>query len=161
MPLRWKLFRTICIVQLLLASFRIMEALFHLFRYASFRSFAALFLFTGIMLLCVLGINLVSNNWPDEPVDGRQKKNFNRLYLVNFFSLSFLVGFIVAEYRSLHDLSLAAGKPLTEFPFSLFIMLILYLTVLVFQLVILYSLYRLRLELYSNFRIRKFEFENT
>jgi hypothetical protein len=32
---------------------------------------------------------------------------------------------------------------------------------LILQLIILYGLYRLRLELYSNFMKRKFEFEKT
>ena len=43
------------------------------------------------MLLCILGINLVNNNYPEEPVEGRQKKVFNRVFLVNFVLLTFFV----------------------------------------------------------------------
>jgi len=160
MPIRWKIFRIVCIVQILAASVNLLEALANFFLYISFGSIVGLVLFTAIMLLCILGINLVNNNYPEEPVQDKQKKVFNRLFLLNFLFLAFLFGFIFREYRALNDASILTGKDFFDLPFSLFIMLIVYVWMLIFQLLILYGLYRLRLELYANFMKRKFEFEN-
>ena len=161
MPLRWKIFRIICIVQLLAASVNILEKLFYVFLHFSFSNIAGLLLFIAIMLLCILGINLVNNNYPEEPVAGRQKKVFNRLFLLNFILLTLLFGFIIAELRFLNQFAGNLGTTLLGIPFSLFLMLLVYLGMLIFQLVILYGLYRLRLELYANFMKRKFEFEKS
>jgi hypothetical protein len=161
MPLRWKIFRAICVVQLLFASLNMLQSLFYLFLYFSFRSIAGLMLFTAIMFLCILGINLVNNNYPDEPVQGNQKKNFNRLFLLNFLSLAFLFGFIIAEFNSLKQFAGTATLTFFQLPFTAYIMLINYLLILIFQLCILYGLFRLRLELYSNFMNKKFEFEKS
>jgi hypothetical protein len=161
MPLRWKIFRIICIVQLLAASVNILEKLFYVFLHFSFSNIAGLLLFIAIMLLCILGINLVNNNYPEEPIEGRQKKVFNRLFLLNFVLLTFLFGFIIAEIRLLNQFAGNLGTTFFGIPFSLFLMLLVYLGMLIFQLVILYGLYQLRLELHSNFMKRKFEFEKT
>jgi hypothetical protein len=160
MPVRWKIFRIICIVQILAASVNLLEALANFFLHISFGSVVGLVFFTAVMLLCILGINLVNNNYPEEPVQGKQKKIFNRLFLLNFLFLAFLFGFIFREYRELNGFSILTGKDLFDIPFSHFLALIVYVWMLIFQLVILYGLYRLRLELYANFMKRKFEFEN-
>jgi hypothetical protein len=109
------------------------------------------------MLLCILGINLVNNNYPEEPVEGRQKKVFNRLFLLNFILLTFLFGFIIAEIRSLNQFAGDLGTTFFKIPLSLFLMLVVYLAMVIFQLFILYGLYQLRLELHSNFMKRKFD----
>lgn len=161
MPLRWKIFRIICIVQLLAASVNALEKIFYVFINFSFSNIAGLLLFIAIMLLCILGINLVNNNYPEEPVEGRQKKTFNRLFLLNFILLTFLFGFIIAEIHSLNQFAGNLGTTFFGIPFSLLLMLLVYIAMLILQLIILYRLYQLRLELYSNFMKRKFEFEKT
>jgi len=161
MPLHWKLFRTICIAQLIAAAFNLLDVLYNFFRYASWSGLIGLALFFAIMLLAVLAIHLVNNNYPDDPVEGKQKKNFNRLFIINFLFLAFLFAFIIAEFRSLIHLASITGKNLFDFPVTIFLMLLIYTVMLIFQLVILYGLYKLRLELYSNFMKRKFEFENS
>jgi len=159
MPLRWKLFRAICIVQMIAAAINVLEILFNFFRYASWSGVIGLILFTAILLLTILAVNLLNNNYPDNPVEGSQKKSFNRLFLINFLFLSFLFGFIIAEYRSLSKLASAVSKGVYALPLGIFLTLFIYCFVLTFQLIILYGLYKLRLELYSNFMKRKFEFE--
>jgi hypothetical protein len=162
MPIRWKIFRIICVVQLLAASVNALERLFYFFLNFSFSHVAGLLLFIAIMLLCILGINLVNNNYPEQPVEGRQKKVFNRLFLLNFVLLTFLFGFIIAEIRSMNQVAVTImGRSFFEIPISLYLMLLVYLVMLIFHLLILYGLYQLRLELYSNFMKRKFEFEKT
>lgn len=159
MPVRWKLFRAICIVQMIAAAVNVLDILFNFFRYASWSGLVGLVLFTSIMLLTILAVNLLNNNYPDNPVEGKQKKSFNRLFIINFLFLTFLFGFIIAEFRSLNQLAITTDKSISDLPFSIFLMLAIYSCTLIFQLIILYGLYRLRLELYSNFMKRKFEFE--
>jgi uncharacterized integral membrane protein len=146
-------------VQMIAAAFNELDILFSFFRYASWSGFIGLGLYLCIMLLTILGINLLHNNYPDEPVEGKQKKNFNRLFLVNFLFLALLFGFVIAEFRSLTQLASLSSKQLFDLPLSIFLMLITYTGMLVLQLIILYGLYRLRLELYANFMKREFEFE--
>ncbi|HKO79347.1 MAG TPA: hypothetical protein VJU78_03090 [Chitinophagaceae bacterium] len=158
MSIRWKLFRAICIVQMIAAAVNVLDILFNFFRYASWTGLIGLILFTAILLLTILAVNLLNNNYPDDPVEGRQKKSFNRLFLINFLFLAFLFGFVIAEIRSLNKLIISLG--ISSLPRSIFLMLFVYSVMLILQLIILYGLYKLRLELYSNFMKRKFEFEN-
>src|SRR5687767_5895576 len=116
MPLRWKLFRAVCIVQMIAAAVNVLDILFNFFRYASWGGLIGLVLFTSVMLLTILAVNLLNNNYPDDPVEGKQKKSFNRLFIVNFLFLTFLFGFIIAEFRSLNKLAGATGKYLSELP---------------------------------------------
>lgn len=161
MPLQWKLFRAICIAQLIAAAFNILDTLFNFFRYASWSGLIGLALFLAIMFLAVLAIHLLNNNYPDEPVEGKQKKSFNWLFVINFLFLSFLFGFIISEFRSLNHLTNITGKTFFDFSFGIFLMLFIYAGMLIFQLIILYGLYKLRIELYTNFMKRKFDFENS
>ena len=159
MSIRWKLFRAICIVQMIAAAVNVLDILFNFFRYASWTGLIGLILFTAILLLTILAVNLLNNNYPDDPVEGRQKKSFNRLFLINFLFLAFLFGFVIAEIRSLNKLIISLG--ISSLPRSIFLMLFVYSAMLILQLIILYGLYKLRLELYSNFMKRKFEFEKS
>ena len=143
------------------AAINVLDILFNFFRYASWSGVAGLILFTAIMLLTILAVNLLNNNYPDNPVEGRQKKSFNRLFLINFLFLTFLFGFIIAEFRSLSRLASTVNKSVYSLPLDIFLMLFVYSVTLIFQLIILYGLYKLRLELYSNFMKRKFEFEKS
>ncbi len=147
-------------MQLIAAAASLLDVLFNFFRYASWSGLLGLALFLAMMLLAVLAIHLLNNNYPDNPVEGNQKKNFNRLFLINFLFLAFLFGFIIAEFRSLTHLASSTGKNIFDLPLMTFLMLFIYSGMLIFQLVIFYGLYKLRLELYSNFMKRKFEFEN-
>ena len=160
MPLKWKFFRLICILQLLVASFNIFELLTVFFYGISFGNMAGLTLFVLIIMISVLGINLVNQNYPDEPVQGKQKKLFNRLFLLNFLFLTILFAYIFAEYRSLKQIALVLEKPVHRLTWKLLIRIGAYLITLVFQFMILYGLFLLRRELYSNFLKQKFEFES-
>lgn len=159
MPARWKLFRAVCIVQMIAAAFNELDLLFNFFRAASWSGFIGMVVFLFIFLLTMLGVNLVNNNYPDEPIEGNLKKGFNRLFLVNFLFLAPLFGYVIAEFRSLTQLANLTSKQLVELPASIFLMLVTYSGMLILQLVILYGLYKLRLELYANFMRREFEFE--
>ena len=161
MPLRWKLFRLACILQMIAAGFKALEALLNFFQHISFGSIVAVLLFSSIFMLTILAINLLNNNYPDNPVEGRQKKIFNRLFLLNFVLLTFLFGFIISEIREIKQLATVADKNFFAFSPGIFVTLALYSVMLILQLVVLFGLYKLRVELYDNFMNRKFEFEKS
>lgn len=159
MPLRWKLFRIVCILQMLGSSVFAIMALIYFFESNSFSAFIGIVLFLLIFLQTILAVNIINNNYPDTPVTGKQKTNFNRLFLLNFLFLVFLFGIIFAEYRGLNTTAELIGKSIFDLPFQLFAYLIGSVITLVFQLIILYGLYSLRRELYFNFMKKQFDFE--
>jgi hypothetical protein len=110
-------------------------------------------------MLTILALNIINNNYPDTPVTGKQKTNFNRLFLLNFLFLVFLFGIIIAEYRELSSVAELFSRTVFQLPFNLYIPFLIHLFILFFQLAILYGLYELRRELYFNFMKKKFEFE--
>lgn len=159
MPIKWKIYRLICIIQMLVASVFSITSLINFFRYGGAGEIMRIVLFVFIFLLTILAVNLVNNNYPDTPVTGRQKTSFNRLFLFNFLFLIFLFGIIFSEYRQLNDLAELFGRPLFKLPFELFMHILVSLVILIFQFIILYGLYELRRELYANFMKKEFEFE--
>jgi hypothetical protein len=144
---------------MLLASVFAITALINFFRDGSFASFARIILFVFIFLLTILAVNILNNNYPDTPVAGKQKTNFNRLFLLNFLFLVFLFGIIISEYRELNGLTELFSISFLKLPFELFIPILTNVVILIFQFIILYGLYHLRRELYFNFMKREFEFE--
>ena len=159
MPIRWKLFRIVCILQMLSASVFMIMGTIRFFETGGFSAFIRIALFLVIFLQTILAVTILNSNYPDVPVTGKQKTNFNRLFLLNFLFLVFLFGIIFAEYRQLNALAELTGKPVFTLPFELFVYLISSLAILIFQFIILYGLYLLRRELYINFMKREFEFE--
>ena len=159
MPIRWKLFRMICILQMLASSILAIMALITMFYNFTFYTFIVVLLFVLIFLLTILAVSILNNNYPDVPISGKQKTNFNRLFLLNFLFLVFLFGIIFGEYRSLDALATFSGTPVFDLPFRLFSYLIGNVLVLIFQFIIFYGLYHLRRELYINFTKRQFDFE--
>jgi hypothetical protein len=155
----WKIFRLVCVLQMILAAFILFSGLFKFFRYASFAEVFRLLLFLLIMLLSIFAVNTLNNNYPDTPITGNQKRTFNRLFLLNFLFLAVLFGLIIAEYRQVSGIAVLLDRPIIRLRFSYYMMLLSYITVLIFQFVILFGLYDLRRILYINFRKKKFEFE--
>jgi hypothetical protein len=72
-----------------------------------------------------------------------------------------LFGFAFAEFRSLSQLATLSNQQITGLPWTIFLMLINYIAMLLMQLYVLFGLFKLRIELYANFRQREFEFERT
>jgi len=85
MPLRWAIFRVLCIVQIVLAG--LMPFWFgYIFNLLDLASY------TLIVLFAWLGLTLVGRNYPDDPPHGAQKRYFNWLYILNFLNVSYLLG---------------------------------------------------------------------
>ena len=159
MPLRWKLFRLVCVLQILLVvgigGYSFIMIFFSGSRFYYFFNAIA---FVMMMLLANLGLSVLTNNYPDEPIVDAQKSRFNWLFLLNFLLISFSSAHIVAEYRSLNEFSVFS-ESITRLPIKLLGPLILYLFIFVFHLIILYGLFFLRREIYANYLQKKFEFE--
>ena len=161
MSFGWKIFRLICVLQMTISALILFSSLFDFFRSPSFADVFKLLLFLLTIMLSILAVNTLNNNYPDTPVTGTQKRNFNRLFLLNFIFLAVLFGLIIGEYRQVSEIAELFNKNILELRFAYYVMLLGYVTVLVFQFVILYGLYDLRRVLYINFRKKKFEFEGS
>jgi cytosine/uracil/thiamine/allantoin permease len=115
--------------------------------------------YLACLLLCILAVNLLNNNYPDSPVTGTQKKNFNRLFLLNFVFLVFLFATFFNDTRALRSMMAILHRDISGLPVTALLVAAGDTLMLLFQLIILYGLYVLRRELYFNFYKRKFEFE--
>jgi hypothetical protein len=145
---------------MIIAAFVLFKSLIDLFKDTGFGDVARIFVFLMILSISILAINILNNNYPDIPVQGKQKRTFNWLFLLNFLFLAFLFGFITSEYKSVKQIAAIFNEGIFEMSFEWFITLIAYILVLIFQLIILYGLYVLRRKLYDNFMKQGFEFEN-
>jgi hypothetical protein len=136
-----------------------MLALIDLIKDFSFGNLVKIVLYVFIFLFTVLGLNIINNNYPDTPVTGNQKSNFNRLFLFNFLFLVFLFGIIFAEIRDLRLIAAVMHMDLFELPTTVFTPLFVNFGILLLQFYLLYGMYDLRRELYFNFMKKEFEFE--
>jgi Na+/proline symporter len=115
--------------------------------------------FGFIAALPIFTFSLYNNNFPDKLIEGRQKRYFNRLFLINFLLIAFLFGFIFRDYRDaiLQSKSLGLGSGLY---LAFFIPFIISCCVLVFHFSILYGLYWLRRHINTNDSHKQFDFED-
>ncbi|HMR93214.1 MAG TPA: hypothetical protein PKC69_12905 [Chitinophagaceae bacterium] len=160
MPLRWIIFKIICLLQITGTTLLGGYSLINFIRWPGFGSFASVVVNAMGMLLAVLGMQLLHRNYPDIPVAGKQKSTFNKLFVINFLLLSFYFGFIFSEYKLLKNIAQLLGTAVWDIPFRLQLPLFGNTVLLTFQLCILYGLFVLRRELYRNFTEKSFDFES-
>ena len=148
LPRRWKIFRIVCIMQVIFAGFS--AGLSFIYFMQSFSGMQALNMigFTFIALFASLGLSLVQNNYPDTLLSTSQKKYFNFQYLFNLL----LVSFIIAHIYSERWILMLTGVDLSWYQ-ALMVYMPITMNVLIFafQLRILYGMFRLRRELYANY----------
>ena len=156
--MNWKFFQVCCCLQLMLVGLHGIVSLFAIF-YSThpFYFFLYSVAYILIMWLALFGLQIFKKLYPDEPVDGKDKKTFNRLFIINFLLTAFLFGLFFSELRSINAIRNSLGLPWSGLPFSFFIQLICYILMMIFHLLILYGLYKLRVTLYLNYRKKKFE----
>ena len=111
--------------------------------------------FAIIAALPVRVFMVLGTNYPDKVIEGRSKKNFNRIFLINILLISYLLAYVIRDFRSGMDNVNDKGF----FIFYLF-SLIGSLSMLVIHLCILYSLFWLRKQITINASYKDFEFEN-
>ena len=146
--------RIICIVQILIVIFKCLASLVGLVG-GEFVFLIQAIAFALITALPVFTFIISNNNFPDKPIVGKLKKNFNRLFLINVVLISFLFGFIFKDYKQVVSLSDKLGKPFSVFFIDFFISII----TLLFHFAILYGLYWLRSHINNNTSSKQFDFE--
>jgi len=146
--------RIICIIQILIAISKCFVSLVGLIG-GQFVFLLQAIAFALIAALPVFTFIISNNNFPDKPIEGKLKKNFNRLFLINVLLTSLLFGFVFKDYKQAVNLSDKLGRP---YPF-LFIDLTISIIMLLFHFTILYGLYWLRSHIKNNTSSKQFDFE--
>ena len=151
--------RIICIIQALMAIVQCFTSLFGLLTGGGFMSLLQAIAFGFIAALPILTFTVYNNNYPDKLIEGRQKKNFNRIFLINFLLIAFLFGFVFRDYRDgiLQSRTLGVGS---GFDLVFFIPFIISCCTLIFHFSILYGLYWLRRQINNTIGSRQFDFED-
>jgi hypothetical protein len=87
----WKIFRAICIVQLILVAFQGIYSFSHLFFGANKLIYCIeLIAYALVFVFVYQGLSMLNYNYPDIPLSTRQKRSFNILYLINFILIAYL-----------------------------------------------------------------------
>lgn len=151
--------RIICIIQTLIAIVQGFTSLFGLLMGGGFMLLLQAIAFGLIAALPIFTFTIYNNNYPDKLIEGRQKKNFNRIFLINFLLIAFLFGFVFRDYRDaiLQSRSFGARSGLYV---VLFIPFIISCCILIFHFTILYGLYWLRRQINNNVSSKQFDFED-
>ena len=147
--------RIICIIQILIAISKCFVSLVGLIG-GQFVFLLQAIAFALIAALPVFTFIISNNNFPDKPIEGKLKKNFNRLFLINVLLTSFLFGFIFKDYKQAMSLSDQVG----HLYFIFFIDLSISIAMLLFHFSILYGLYWLRSHINNAVGSRQFDFED-
>jgi hypothetical protein len=119
--------------------------------------------FAFIAILPIITFNISNNYFPDKIIEGTQKKNFNRIFLINFLLISFLFGFVFQDFKNYknsvkisHTFPVEENyKPLVSYLLSL----IISCTMLIFHFSILYGHYWIRRYINNNADRKQFDFE--
>ena len=150
--------RIICILQTLMAIVQCFTSLFGVLM-GSFMMLLQAIAFGFIAALPILTFTVYNNNYPDKLIEGRQKKNFNRIFLINFLLIAFLFGFVFRDYRDgiLQSRTLGVGS---GFDLVFFIPFIISCCTLIFHFSILFGLYWLRRQINNTIGSRQFDFED-
>ena len=146
--------RIICIIQILIAISKCFVSLVGLIG-GQFVFLLQAIAFALIAALPVFTFFISNNNFPDKPIEGKLKKNFNRLFLINVLLTSFLFGFVFKDYKQAMSLSDQMG----HLYFIFFIDLSISIAMLLFHFSILYGLYWLRSHINNNTSSKQFDFE--
>lgn len=152
------LLRIICIIQLMITIFLCLSSLIGLLMSGDPVLLLPIIAFGIIAILPILTFTVFNRNFPDKLIEGRQKKNFNRIFLINFLLTAFLFGFVFSNYRA----TITQSKSLSEEPGSEIISIpfIISCIVIIFHFSILYGLYWLRRHINFNATNKQFDFES-
>ena len=155
--------RIVCIVQILIAVFRCLSSFTGLVLNGEFIFLLQSIAFALIAILPIITFNISNNFFPDKLIEGRQKKNFNLVFLINFLLISFLFGFVFQDFKYYrnavklsHAFSDAARYRLSV---AYLINFIISCAMLIFHFSILYGHYWMRRYINNNASRKQFDFE--
>ena len=155
--------RIVCITQILIAVFQCLSSFTGLVLNGEFIFLLQSIAFAFIAILPIITFNISNNFFPDKLIEGRLKKNFNRIFLINFLLISFLFGFVFQDFRNYrnsikisHIVSIAGVYgPLVSYLISF----IMSCVMLIFHFSILYGHYWMRRYINNNTNHKQFDFE--
>lgn len=92
----WKIFRSVCIVQLILVAFKAMMSLGEvLFKGNTLVGLINIIAYALVFVFVYHGLSMLNYNYPDVPLSQKQKRWFNILYIINFILIAFLFAKVV------------------------------------------------------------------
>jgi len=95
----WKIFRAICIVQLILVAFKGILSFSQLFYSGNkLLNFIDIIAYALMFLFVYHGLSILNYNYPDIPLTQKQKRSFNILFLINFIFIAFLFAQVVNNW---------------------------------------------------------------
>lgn len=145
----WKLFRIICIVQLILIAFKGMFAVSELFYNRNVLvPFINITAYTMVFLFVYHGLSMLNYNYPDVPLSVKQKRSFNILYLINFILISFLFAQVINTRWITHYVLNADF--IKKYWFWLTVQLAFPWFIFIIHLVVLVGMFWLRRTIYQN-----------
>ena len=155
--------RIVCIIQILIAIFQCLFSFTGLVLEGEFilllQSMASAF----IAIFSIITFSISNNYFPDKIIEGRKKKNFNRIFLINFLLISFLFGLVFRDYKDyrnavkLSHVFTVTGNYMPLVPYL--ISLITSCAMLIFHFSILYGHYWMRRYINNNVNYKQFDFE--
>lgn len=151
LPLKWRLFRLLCIFQMILAGFHCALWIYSLLlTRGGWLALLGITVFGLLLYFLYMGLSFINYNYPDNPLSPQQKKRFNWLFILNFLAIAFLFATLVSEWKNSMDLtrliqSNTPGGYLIAFTFLLPAALLF-----LFHLLFLAGMIQLRRELYRN-----------
>lgn len=148
LSLRWKLFRVLCIIQLVVVAYSVMLHAVRLFGGSPWRELINLTSYSLIFVFLCQGLSILSDNYPDTPLTLSQKRRFNLLFLLNFLLIAFLFSKVVNASWVLPFIRM--GSFSGSLLFNLLFLLLQTVCVFIFHLLFLFGMYRLRQLIYQN-----------
>jgi len=146
----WKIYKAICIIQLILVALELMFSIAGLFYGKNmFVRVIETVSYSVMLIFLYQGFSLLNDNYPDVPLTPSQKKNFNLLFLLNFLFIAILFGQVVSLWRSTIPLLKVIRTDMSGY-IMLSLGLIFALLIFMFHLVFLAGMYRLRRIIYKN-----------
>jgi hypothetical protein len=107
----WRIFRAVCIIQLVLVAFQGMLSLSGLFNGKHIiTSMVEILVYTCLFVFVYEGLSILNYNFPDIPLSQKQKRTFNILFVLNFLFIALLFARVVNTWWVLPFLWEYEGK---------------------------------------------------
>jgi len=155
--------RIVCIIQILIAVFQCLSSFTGLVLNGVFIFLLQSIAFALIAILPIITFNISNNYFPGRIIEGRQKKNFNRIFLINFLLISLLFGFVFQDFKdyrnSVRISHIFSGEANYLSSVSYLLSLIISCAMLIFHFSILYGHYWMRRYINNNANRKQFDFE--
>lgn len=152
MPLRWKIFKALAILQLLFVTFKLFTALVGLFMGEGILlSLLDVFTYALMLAFVTLGFTVVNYNFPETPLSTRRKRWFNYLFLLNFLLIAVLFAKSISDWGLFFiffEGEFVASGGVSKFYY--YFLVLHNNLIFLLHLYLLYCMYRLRKEIYSN-----------